>query len=55
MLPVIDGLRSRGVTTLPGIAEELTRLQWKKARGGTDWTVTDVCNLLKRRKDGASA
>jgi hypothetical protein len=48
MLPVIDGVRARGITTLQGIGDELRRLQWKKPRGGEDWSPTDVRNLLKR-------
>jgi len=53
MMPIIDAIRARGVTTLQGIAEELVRMNWKTARGGDEWTATAVRNLLMRRKEVA--
>jgi DNA invertase Pin-like site-specific DNA recombinase len=49
MLPVIDGIRARGIVTLTGIAEELTRQNWSTARGRA-WDAKTVSNLLKRRE-----
>ena len=48
MLPVVDAIRARGLTTLQQIADELTRQRWKTARGGDEWTPTAVRNLLLR-------
>jgi DNA invertase Pin-like site-specific DNA recombinase len=48
LAPVVADARRRGITTLAAIAAELARLNWAKPRGGTEWTATDVRNLLKR-------
>jgi DNA invertase Pin-like site-specific DNA recombinase len=48
MLPVVDAIRARGLTTLQQIADELTRQRWKTARGADEWTPTAVRNLLMR-------
>ena len=48
MLPVVDAIRARGLTTLQQIADELTRQRWKTARGADEWTPTAVRNLLLR-------
>ena len=37
-----------GVTTLMGIAEELTRQKWPTARGAESWSMMAVSNILKR-------
>jgi DNA invertase Pin-like site-specific DNA recombinase len=49
MLPVIDAIRARGVTTLQGIADELTRQRWPTARGADAWSMVAVSSILKRR------
>jgi DNA invertase Pin-like site-specific DNA recombinase len=51
MLPVIDAVRSRGITTLEAIAGELTRQKWPTARGADAWSMMAVSGILKRRKD----
>jgi len=50
MLPTIEAIRARGITTLTGIAEELTRQKWAAARGGDIWTPMAVSNILKRTR-----
>jgi DNA invertase Pin-like site-specific DNA recombinase len=49
MLPVVDAIRARGLTTLQQVADELTRQRWKTSRGADEWTPTAVRNLLLRR------
>jgi DNA invertase Pin-like site-specific DNA recombinase len=49
MLPVIDAIRARGITTLAGIAEELNRQRWPTSRGGDHWSMSVVSSILKRR------
>jgi DNA invertase Pin-like site-specific DNA recombinase len=49
MLPVVDAIRARGLTTLQQIADELTRQRWKTSRGADEWTPAAVRNLLLRR------
>jgi DNA invertase Pin-like site-specific DNA recombinase len=49
MLPTIEAIRARGVATLQGIADELTRQKWPTARGGETWTSMAVSNILKRK------
>jgi DNA invertase Pin-like site-specific DNA recombinase len=49
MLPVIDAIRERGITTLQGIADELTRQKWPTSRGGDHWAISVVSSILKRR------
>jgi hypothetical protein len=39
MLTLIAGIRSRGIVTLAGIVEELTRQKWPTA-----WSMTAVSN-----------
>jgi DNA invertase Pin-like site-specific DNA recombinase len=51
MLPAIDAIRARGIITLAGIADELTRQKWPTARGAEVWSMMAVSNILKRRKD----
>jgi DNA invertase Pin-like site-specific DNA recombinase len=48
MLPIIDAIRARGITTLAGIADELTRQKWPTARGAESWSMMAVSNILKR-------
>jgi DNA invertase Pin-like site-specific DNA recombinase len=47
VLPVIEGIRGEGATSLHGIAEELNRRGILTARGG-QWYATTVKNLLNR-------
>jgi DNA invertase Pin-like site-specific DNA recombinase len=49
MLPVITAIKARGIVTLAGIAEELTRQKWPTARGADAWSMMAVSNILKRR------
>ncbi len=46
MMPVIDEIRARGVTTLQGIADELNRKGIKAQRGGR-WYGMQVLHLLR--------
>jgi DNA invertase Pin-like site-specific DNA recombinase len=48
MLPIIDAIRSRGMTTLQAIADELTRQKWPTARGADAWSMVAVSGILKR-------
>jgi DNA invertase Pin-like site-specific DNA recombinase len=48
MLPVIDAIRARGVTTCEAIADELTRQRWQTAAGAETWAPAQVARLLKR-------
>src|SRR5687768_14566084 len=48
VLPIIDQIRSNGITTLRGIAAELTRRQVRTSRSGTAWQATQVRRLLDR-------
>jgi DNA invertase Pin-like site-specific DNA recombinase len=48
MLPVVDAIQARGLTTLQQIADELARQRWKTARGADEWTPIAVRNLLMR-------
>ena len=50
MLPIIDAIRARALTTLAAIADELMRQKWPTARGGEVWTPMAVSNLLKRKR-----
>jgi len=52
MLPIIEAVRARGMTTLQAIADELTRQKWPTARGADAWSMMAVSNIMKRRKDG---
>jgi hypothetical protein len=56
MLPIIDAIRARWLTTLAAIADELMRQKWPTARGGEVWTTMAVWNILKRtaNRNGAS-
>ena len=46
-----DGaIRARGITTLAGIADELTRQKWPTARGAESWSMMAVSNILKRTR-----
>jgi DNA invertase Pin-like site-specific DNA recombinase len=47
MLPVIDGIRAAGITTLVGIADALNQRGIPTARGKR-WFATTVRNVLKR-------
>jgi DNA invertase Pin-like site-specific DNA recombinase len=49
VLPIIEGIQARGISTHRGIAAELQRLQVRTARGGTSWGQGQVANILKRR------
>ena len=44
--PVLDKLRSEGVTSLGGLAKGLTARGVETSRGGTVWTATQVSRLL---------
>ena len=48
MLPIIDAIRARGITTLAGIADELTRQKGPTARGVEGWSMMAASNILKR-------
>jgi hypothetical protein len=48
MLPIIDAIRARGITTLAGIADELTRQKGATARGVEGWSMMAASNILKR-------
>ena len=48
MLPIIEGIRAAGITTLGGIADALNKRGVPTARGGT-WHAMTVRNLLLRR------
>jgi hypothetical protein len=52
MLPIIEAIQARGMTTLQAIADELTRQKWPTARGVDAWSMMAVSNILKRTKDG---
>jgi hypothetical protein len=56
VLPIIDAIRARWLTTLAAIADELMRQKWPTARGGEVWTTMAVWNILKRtaNRNGAS-
>lgn len=47
MLPIIEGIRASGVTTLDGIASALNTRGVRTARGGASHALT-VRNVLKR-------
>jgi hypothetical protein len=47
MVPIIEGIRAAGVTTLAGIADALNKRGVRTARGGT-WHAMTVRNLLLR-------
>jgi DNA invertase Pin-like site-specific DNA recombinase len=47
MLPIIEGIRAAGITTLGGIADALNKRGVPTARGGT-WHAMTVRNLLRR-------
>ncbi len=47
VLPIIEKIRTSGVTTLAGIAEELNTRNVKTARGGR-WRATTVHRVLAR-------
>jgi DNA invertase Pin-like site-specific DNA recombinase len=47
---VIDQIQAAGITTLAGIAAELTRRQVPTSRGGTTWQATQVGRLIDRLK-----
>ena len=49
MLPIIDAIRARGLTTLAQIAKELTRQKWPSARGAEAWSTMAVSNILERK------
>ena len=51
LAPVLEELRSGGVTSLRGIAEEMNRRGMRTRRGG-QWQVSNVGNLLLRLKQG---
>jgi DNA invertase Pin-like site-specific DNA recombinase len=55
MLPVIDSIRARGMTTLQAIADELTRQKWPTARGADTWSMMAVRGILKRADQGPGA
>lgn len=46
--PVIAGLREQGVTTLRGMARELTQRGIRTARGKREWTPIQVFRVLER-------
>jgi DNA invertase Pin-like site-specific DNA recombinase len=48
--PVIDELRSAGVTSLNGLARALTQKGIPTARGRTLWTPSQVDRVLSRRR-----
>ena len=50
MLPIFGAIRARGITTLAGIADELTRQKWPTARGAESWSMMAVSNILKRTR-----
>jgi chorismate synthase len=45
---VIDQIQAAGITTLTGIAAELSRRQVSTSRGETTWQATQVRRLLNR-------
>jgi DNA invertase Pin-like site-specific DNA recombinase len=47
MLPIIEGIRAAGITTLGGIADALNKRGVPTARGGT-WHAMTVRNLVRR-------
>jgi DNA invertase Pin-like site-specific DNA recombinase len=47
MLPIIEGIRAAGITTLGGIADALNKRGVPTVRGGT-WHAMTVRNLLQR-------
>jgi DNA invertase Pin-like site-specific DNA recombinase len=51
VLPIIEGVQARGITTARGIGAELERLQVRTSRGGTSWSASQVQNVLKRKKE----
>jgi len=55
MLPIVESIRARGMTTLQAIADELTRQKWPTAGGADAWSMMAVSNILKRTKDGNEA
>jgi hypothetical protein len=50
MVPIIDAIRARGITTLAGIADGLTRQKWPTARSAESWSMMAVSNILKRTR-----
>jgi DNA invertase Pin-like site-specific DNA recombinase len=48
MRPMIEAIRGRGVTTLQGIADELTRQRWTTPTGGDTWTPNTVAKVMAR-------
>jgi len=48
VMPTIEQIRSTGITSLQGIAAELTRRRVRTSRGGTQWQATQVRRLLDR-------
>ncbi len=48
--PVIEKIKSNGVQTVRGIADELNRLKVKTAKGGKSWYIQTVYSLLQRLK-----
>lgn len=49
VMPAIEGIRSRGVTSLRGIAVELDRMKVRSATGG-NWSAAAVGLVLKRQQ-----
>ena len=47
ILPIIDSLRSAGVTDLRGLADALNQRGVRTARGGR-WHVSNVRNIIAR-------
>jgi DNA invertase Pin-like site-specific DNA recombinase len=50
ILPVIDELRSAGVSSLNGLAKALTERGIPTARGAARWTPSQVDRVLSRRE-----
>jgi DNA invertase Pin-like site-specific DNA recombinase len=55
MRPIVDAIRARGIVTLQGIADELTRQKWPTARGSDAWSMVAVATVLKRTEGEGSA
>lgn len=48
VLPIIEQIKSSGVTTLAGIVDALNTRGVRTARGGTTWHISSLRNVLRR-------